>query len=389
MPGRPTISDRDGRYTGLPPDIINGADAAPPDASGTGLKPSARTSRLAHQFPLAAGRLGIPSARTVLPGVRADRLLAAADHKSRPQSFLRAALPVATVYWLSAGNIREISASGPSVAARLESLRIPISYSGLRHSRPVPRGKCAEAGAVLPSVCAPVIVADHPCHAIVLASAELVKDPANTFYATKISLINADAMGYDDPTGHRFFATRLGFGGGFLPEDNRGFTTRADELCIGNSLPFLHLEGEVSVSRCARTLQAARVLPGGLFPGRDAAVPGAAITRDSDVRCLPKLSVATSLHLAGAHIRAHSPKATGNALRAFPTLDYALDIKKAGGDAGVGLHLTEWHKYRDMDPAALGSVARNRKVHVSRNALPTDEGREADWSARHLSRSTS
>ena len=147
--GRPTISDRDGRYTGLPPDMTNGADAAPPDASGTGLDSSAQTSGLAHLVSLTAARLGIPSARTVLPAVRADRLLAAADHKSRPQSFLRAAQPVATVYWLFAGNIRGISASGPSLAGRLKSLRIPISYSGLRHRRAGGEMRRGRGGAAL------------------------------------------------------------------------------------------------------------------------------------------------------------------------------------------------------------------------------------------------
>ena len=81
-----------------------------------------------------------------------------------------------------------------------------------------------------------------------LATAELAKVAANAFLATKISFINAmaelceaagadvtllaDAIGHDPRIGRQFLNAGLGFGGGCLPKDIRGFMARA-----GSSAP--------------------------------------------------------------------------------------------------------------------------------------------------------
>ncbi|MBO0518507.1 UDP-glucose 6-dehydrogenase, partial [Streptomyces beijiangensis] len=78
------------------------------------------------------------------------------------------------------------------------------------------------------------------------ATAELVKASANAFLALKISFINAmaevceasgadvhqlaDALGHDIRIGRAGLGPGLGFGGGCLPKDLRGFMARAGEL---------------------------------------------------------------------------------------------------------------------------------------------------------------
>jgi UDPglucose 6-dehydrogenase len=88
-----------------------------------------------------------------------------------------------------------------------------------------------------------------------IATSELVKVAANSFLATKISFINAmaeiaevsgadtvklaEAIGMDDRIGKLFLRNGIGFGGGCLPKDIRGFMARADQLGVGSAVSFL------------------------------------------------------------------------------------------------------------------------------------------------------
>jgi UDPglucose 6-dehydrogenase len=273
----------------------------------------------------------------------------------------------------------------------------------LRPNRLVLGVTSAGADATLRSLYAPIIEAGTPCITTDLASAELVKVSANAFLATKISFINAiadvcdasgadvdviaRAMGYDDRIGHRFLRAGLGFGGGCLPKDIRAFQARATELGVGESLAFLRSVDEINMARRWRALEEARELAGGSFVGRTVAVLGAAFKPDTDdVRDSPALSLAAALALQGAEVRVHDPKATDNARKAQPSLGYALDIDKTCEQADLVLHLTEWSEYRDIDPAALGTVVRSRRILDGRNALSADRWRAAGWTVRALGR---
>jgi UDPglucose 6-dehydrogenase len=103
--------------------------------------------------------------------------------------------------------------------------------------------------AILDEVYAAILAKDTPRLVMNFATAELVKVAANSFLATKISFINAmaeiadvtganvtqlaDAIGHDDRIGRRFLNAGIGFGGGCLPKDIRGFAARATELGCG------------------------------------------------------------------------------------------------------------------------------------------------------------
>jgi len=234
-----------------------------------------------------------------------------------------------------------------------------------------------------------------------LATAELVKVAANAFLATKISFINAvanvcdaagadvmtlaDALGHDTRIGRRFLSAGLGFGGGCLSKDIRAFMARADELGVGDSLQFLREVDQINTGRRDLAVEVARELAGGSFAGRNVAVLGAAFKPDTDdVRDSPALEVARKIQSEGAVVRVHDPRATYNARRAWPALDYVEEAVKACEAADVVLHLTEWREYREIDPAELASVVRTPCLLDGRNVLPLGGWQAAGWTVRSL-----
>jgi UDPglucose 6-dehydrogenase len=256
---------------------------------------------------------------------------------------------------------------------------------------------------VLRTVFAPLIGAGVPVVVTDLATAQLVKVAANAFLATKISFINAmaevcevvhgdveklsAALSYDDRIGGRFLHAGLGFGGGCLPKDIRAFMARADELGVDQALSFLREVDAINQRRRARMVDLARESVAGDFAGRKVAVLGAAFKPNSDdIRDSPALDVATRIAADGATVTVYDPAALANARRDFPDLGYADSALEAARDADVVLHLTEWREFRDMDPALLGGVVRQRNVVDGRNALDPQVWRAAGWHYRALGR---
>jgi len=242
----------------------------------------------------------------------------------------------------------------------------------------------------------PLVVTDLP-------TAELVKVSANAFLATKISFINAiaeicettgadvvkvaDAIGHDPRIGRSFLDAGLGFGGGCLPKDIRAFIARAGEIGAGQSLLFLHEVDAINLRRRERVAEIAAELAGGTLIGRKVAVLGAAFKPHSDdVRDSPALNVAGRLQLQGAHVAVYDPRATDNARRIFPTLEYAPSAYEACRGAHVVLHLTEWPEFGEIDPSELATVVDQRNVVDGRNCLDADAWRAAGWTYRSLGR---
>jgi UDPglucose 6-dehydrogenase len=243
---------------------------------------------------------------------------------------------------------------------------------------------------------APVIVTDY-------ATAELVKVAANSFLATKISFINAmaevceatgadvvqlaEAIGYDGRIGHRFLSAGLGFGGGCLPKDIRGFIARAGELGVDQAVTFLREVDQINMRRRARTVELGLELLDGSYRGTRVAVLGAAFKPDSDdVRDSPALDVAVSIRRRGGTVVVHDPQATDNARVLHPELTYAASRDEALADADLMLLLTEWEEFKQMDPDAAGRLVAQRNVVDGRNVLEPGRWRAAGWTYRALGR---
>lgn len=248
-----------------------------------------------------------------------------------------------------------------------------------------------------------IIEAGTPHLTADLPTSELVKVAANAFLATKISFINAmaevceivdadvvtlsRALGYDDRIGKRFLNAGLGFGGGCLPKDIRAFSARAGELGASDALRFLHEVDKINLRRREKAVAVARAVVGGDFLGKSIAVLGAAFKPNSDdVRDSPALNVAAAMHLKGADVRVHDPKAIENAKARFPTLGYFDSAEDACRNADLIVLATEWDEYCTIDPAAFRSVVREPRLLDTRNAIDRDYWSGAGWQVYSLGR---
>jgi UDPglucose 6-dehydrogenase len=236
-----------------------------------------------------------------------------------------------------------------------------------------------------------------------LETSELVKTSANAFLATKISFINAmaelceltgadvsvlaDAIGYDARIGRRFLNAGIGFGGGCLPKDIRAFMARAGELGANEALTFLREVDSINMRRRTQMMELARQLVGGSLIGARIAVLGAAFKPDSDdVRDSPALNIAGQIQLQGASVTVYDPKAMDNSRALFPTLEYATDALEACSGADVTMVLTEWKQFRQLEPASIDRVVRQRNIIDGRNCLDRDKWRAAGWTYRGVGR---
>jgi UDPglucose 6-dehydrogenase len=317
----------------------------------------------------------------------------------------KSTVPVGTAELLAA-QLESFAPAGRGVelAWNPEFLREGLAVEDtLRPDRLVFGVQSERAEQALRAIYSQVIADDVPVIVTDLQTAELVKASANAFLATKISFINAmaeicevtgadvtklaEALGHDPRIGRRFLHAGLGFGGGCLPKDIRAFIARAGEIGAGQSLAFLAEVDAVNLRRRERVAEIAREMVGGSVDGKRIAVLGAAFKPNSDdVRDSPALTVAGQLHLQGAAVTVHDPKAMDNARQIFPTLTYAESTLAACRDADVILHLTEWSEFREADPAVLANVVRHRNVVDGRNCLDADAWRRAGWTYRGLGR---
>ncbi len=242
----------------------------------------------------------------------------------------------------------------------------------------------------------PKVVTDY-------ATAELVKVSANAFLATKISFINAmaevaevtgadvtqlaDAIGLDARIGRRFLNAGLGFGGGCLPKDIRGFMARAEELGVDQALSFLREVDSINLRRRERMVDLAREVVGGDLRGKRIAVLGLAFKPDSDdVRDSPALDVTVRLAESGAIVLATDPEAIETARRRCPDITYVATAQEAAADADAVLLLTEWKQFLELDPGELGELVSQKAVVDGRNCLNPVAWRDAGWFYRALGR---
>jgi UDPglucose 6-dehydrogenase len=245
----------------------------------------------------------------------------------------------------------------------------------------------------------PILNAGTPFLSLDVETAELVKVAANAFLATKISFINAmaeiaeatgadavalaEAIGHDERIGKKFLRTGIGFGGGCLPKDIRGFIARAEELGVGSALDFLKDVDEINLRRRSRVFELAKRELGELTD-KKILVLGISFKPDSDdLRDSPALEIARRLADAGARVTIHDPIALA-ALSDSGKLHAESDLELAAKDVDLVILGTEWKQYRDLDPAKL--QVKNKLVIDGRNALDAGRWQSAGWKVIALGR---
>lgn len=254
---------------------------------------------------------------------------------------------------------------------------------------------------LLDSVYSTTLANGTPRLVVDYATAELVKNAANSFLATKISFINAmadvcdaagadvvalaDAIGMDDRIGRKFLNAGIGFGGGCLPKDIRAFMASAEDLGAKESLNFLREVDDINMRRRQKVVDMTRELLGSTLIGKRITVLGAAFKPASDdVRDSPALSIAAQLQLHGASVTVTDPQAIDNAALRFPELVYQSDPELALAGANAVLLLTEWPEYISFDPTHIGEMVADKLVIDGRNALDRDKWRAAGWTYKGI-----
>ena len=241
----------------------------------------------------------------------------------------------------------------------------------------------------------PILDNGTPLLALDVPTAELVKVAANSFLATKISFINAmaevaevagadivalaEAIGMDERIGKKFLRSGVGYGGGCLPKDIRGFLSRAEELGVGAAVDFLRNVDDVNLRRRGRVVELAQQELGDL-QGKKILVLGISFKPDSDdLRDSPSLDVALRLSSLGAEVRLHDPMALGALGDRYSELKRTSDVNT--GSRGVDLVFlgTEWSEYEAIDPAAFGDLVANKLMIDGRNVLDVELWQAAGW----------
>ena len=256
--------------------------------------------------------------------------------------------------------------------------------------------------AVLREAYKPITDAGTPLLVTDLPTAELVKVAANSFLATKISFINAiaevaeasgadavklaEAIGYDDRIGKKFLRNGIGFGGGCLPKDIRGFVARADELgveAIGN---LLNAVDQINLGRRERVVQLAHRELGDV-KGKTIVVLGAAFKPDTDdIRDSPAIDIASRLTVQGANVLVHDPISLPGVREHYPALTTEDDLTVALTGADLVILATEWKQYRELDPAVIGQLVGTKTLIDGRNYLDIAAFKAAGWRTIALGR---
>jgi UDPglucose 6-dehydrogenase len=274
----------------------------------------------------------------------------------------------------------------------------------------IPDGKTGEwATTTLDAVYEQILAKETPRLLMNFATAELVKVSANAFLATKISFINAmaeiaevtganvtqlaDAIGHDARIGRRFLNAGVGFGGGCLPKDIRGFVARAEELGVGQSLSFLRDVDAINLRRRGRVLEIL-VEELGDLTGKTIAVWGMAFKPDSDdIRDSPALDITESLARAGAKVVAADPAALAPAQRRLAqsglgdSISLTDDHLEAARNADALVITTEWKQFSEAKPVQVAGLLATALVIDGRNCLDSDAWKKAGFRYRGMGRS--
>jgi UDPglucose 6-dehydrogenase len=215
------------------------------------------------------------------------------------------------------------------------------------------------------------------------ASAELVKNAANTYLATRISFVNelaalCEATGAsvesvitgiasDPRIGGDYFRPGIGYGGSCLPKDVRSLIAMGEEH--GQEMALAKAVDEVNNAQPGRlAVRMAEAL--GDLSGLRIALLGLAFKPDTDdIRDSPALKLARELRDRGAEVVGCDPHAAARVADAEPWIQIAGSPLEASRGADAIVLTTDWPAYVTADFAPLAAVMRQRFMFDARNAI--------------------
>src|SRR2546422_1105930 len=296
----------------------------------------------------------------------------------------KSTVPAQTAYWIDT-TIRRLA--GPEhefdVASNPEFLREGTAVRDfLEPDRIVIGADTGRARALLVDLYQSSF--DCPLVVTSVTTAELIKQTANAFLATKISFINmvsdlceelgvdvatvARGVGLDPRIGSHFLKAGLGYGGSCLPKDFSALIRVAEDN--GVNVGLLRAVEGVKTARVDRLL--AKV-EGALWVLRHKTIGvlGVAFKSDTDdIRGAPSLEVVPRLHGAGASLRVYDPAAARNLGRLYQPddrLTYVESACEAARGANALVILTDWDEFRSLDLCRVRSLMRTPIIIDGRN----------------------
>jgi UDPglucose 6-dehydrogenase len=196
----------------------------------------------------------------------------------------------------------------------------------------------------------------------------------------------AKAIGYDERIGNKFLRTGIGFGGGCLPKDIRGFMARAEELGVGSAVEFLKDIDSINLRRRDKVVELAQAELGDL-KGKKITMLGISFKPDSDdLRDSPALEISQRLVALGARVVVHDPIALGALATRDASLETEADLMTALKEAELVILGTEWKEYKELDPNAAAQVVATKNVIDGRNVLDVAAWQAAGFKVQALGR---
>lgn len=316
---------------------------------------------------------------------------AIAAHAPATPVVLRSTLPIgssdALASWLRRDDLSNVVTNpeflrqGTAVADFLAPSRIVIgTHDGRRNASAMLLEE------IYHGIEAPILVADF-------ASADMIKNAANAFLATKLSFINeiadlceaygadiervVEGIGLDPRIGQTYLRPGIGFGGSCLPKELSNLMRLGRDR--GLPVHLLQAASHENGGRAERTADRLERIVDGLA-GRRIAMLGLSFKPDTDdLRYSPALALAAALLRRGGRLIAHDPVVTPASTAHLPGLERAVTVDAAVREADLVVLATEWEDYRRLDWAQLRRIARRAVVFDGRNALDRRCLEAAGW----------
>jgi UDPglucose 6-dehydrogenase len=275
----------------------------------------------------------------------------------------------------------EFLRQGSAVADFRAPTRVVI---GTRDGRPDAGSRLVEELCAGPGV--PVLVTTY-------ATADMIKNAANAFLATKLSFINEIAdlcevygasiddvtagIGLDPRIGQSYLRPGIGFGGSCLPKELSNLMHLGHQR--GLPVRMLHAASQENGGRAVRICRRLERVTGTLARQRIALL-GLSFKPDTDdLRYSPALALAERLLERRARVVAHDPVVAVERTAGVAGLDRAESIEDAFRDADLVILATEWRDYVELDWAALCAIVARPIVFDGRNALDRQQLETAGW----------
>ncbi len=219
-------------------------------------------------------------------------------------------------------------------------------------------------------------------------TAELIKYATNAFLATKITFINqmadlceavgadvhgvARGMGLDGRIGAKFLHPGPGYGGSCFPKDTRALVTTARE----KGTPVTIVETVVAANDSRKRAMVDKVVAAldGSVAGKTVGILGLTFKPNTDdMRESPALDIVPALIKAGARIKAYDPEGMEEAARLIEGLVTCASAEEAIAGADGVVILTEWNRFRSLEPVAIKAAMAHPVVVDLRNLFsPAD-----------------